>query len=172
MPVTKKNIKGKVPKEKKQMGAPSTKFCQEMADRICQLLSTNPIGYETLNQIYPELPCKQVVNKWRIENSDFASRYFQAKTHQAQILVEEIDSMLPEKLNTFVDEKGNERYDPSSASMMIAKLNNRKWTASRLLPKIYGDAKQVETLTSQNDALREELRLLREQLNSKNEKDY
>lgn len=149
-----------------------SQYTPEMGERICAIVSTHTQGYDVLRQMYPDLPSREAVSNWRRKFPDFGTKYFRAKVHQAELLVENIDEMLPDTITTYIDDKGNKRYDPSSASMMIAKLNNRKWTASRLLPKVYGDAKQIDLLTSQNEALREELQLLREELDIKNQKEY
>ena len=86
--------------------------------------------------------------------------------------MEEIDDMIPSEIRYIVDERGNERIDPPSASLVIAKINNRKWTAARLAPKIYGDRQIIEQTTAENTELKEELARLRAQLAENNKKDY
>ena len=70
------------------------------------------------------------------------------------------------------DDKGQERIDPPSASLLIAKINNRKWTAARLAPKIYGDQKRVEELEGENERVKAELRALRDKLDKANIAEY
>lgn len=149
-----------------------TKFTQEIADEICRAVSTNPVGYDTILKLYPHLPTKGVVSEWRLKHKQFGADYLLAKSFQSQIMVEEIDEILPHEIRTYFDEKGNERIDAPSASLAIAKANNRKWTAARLAPRVYGDQKTVEEVTSENIALKEEMKRLREELDAKNKKEF
>lgn len=156
----------------KNKGGRPTNFTPELGDRICHLIATHPLGYDPIRKMYPELPCPQLVREWRQRFPEFNAKYLDAKRFQAEIMVEEIDSMLPEDIKTYVDDKGNERVDAPTASMMIAKINNRKWMAARLAPRRYGDAQRVEELEGQNDSLKLELLSLRAELDAKNKKDF
>src|SRR5690349_13335919 len=158
-------------KEDKKSGQRLT-FTQEIADRVCHLIATHPIGYEKLREIYPDLPCKTFVYDWRHKNELFAAQYLDAKRKQAEIMVEEIDDMLPHDIVTYYDDKGNVRIDAPSATMAIAKINNRKWNAARLSREIYGDHQKIEKLEKDNEALQKEMLELRAQLDEKNKKDY
>lgn len=126
------------------MGRP-TDYTIEQGDLICERIATNPVGYSTLVQMYPDMPHVCTINAWRHSIPEFAEKYLRAKSFQAQLLVEEIDTLLPDQIKYYTDDRGNERIDAPSASMLIAKINNRKWMAARLAPKIFGDKQQTET---------------------------
>ncbi len=153
-------------------GGRPTKYTAELAAKICEVIATNPVGYRTLEKIFPEMPHYSTLLAWRRSNSEFSEQYLNAKRFQAEIMVEEIDDMIPPEVRYYIDDKGQERIDSPSAALVIAKINNRKWTASKLAPKLYGDQKQVEELSSQNEQLKKELMELRARLDAENKKDY
>jgi len=125
-----------------------TKYSDELADLICSRIASHPVGYATLQQMYQDMPEPITIREWRKKYERFSTKYLEAKAFQAQILVEDIDDLIPEKINYYLDDKGQERIDSASASLLIAKINNRKWMAARLAPKIYGDKKQEESSPS------------------------
>lgn len=157
--------------EPKPKGRPSN-YTPELGQRICAMVATHPIGYDHIQKMYPDLPLKGVVTAYRKRFPAFNAEYLAAKSFQSEIMVEEIDEMIPSEIKYYIDDKGNERIDAPSASLAIARVNNRKWTAARLAPRVYGDAKRVEDLEGQNSALTKELIELRKQMDEKNKKDF
>jgi hypothetical protein len=75
---------------------------------------------------------------WRFKHPEFSVQYLDAKRHQMDLVMEELDSLIDSNLGYYTDDKGNERIDSPSATIAIAKANNRKWFASKLAPKLYG----------------------------------
>lgn len=149
-----------------------TKYTAELGKLICERVATNPVGLETLLSLYDDMPEHSTIKAWRKQHSEFSAWYAEAKSFQSQLLVEEIDDMIDCGIRYIMDEKGNERIDPPSASLLIAKINNRKWTASRLAPKIYGDKQIIEQTTAENESLKAELQELRVKLAEKNTSEY
>lgn len=158
-------------KKLKPAGRPNG-YTEKLANRICELIATHPIGYEKLRIMYPDLPDKTAMYTWRLQFPEFSAKYLEARRKQSEIQLEEIDDMIPSSITTYVDEKGNERIDAPSASLAIARANNRKWMASRLLPKVYGDKIELERKESENEYLKEQIAELRAELDKKNKKDY
>lgn len=154
----------------KKMGAP-TMYTEELGNSICEKIATHPVGYETIRKIFPELPASITLREWRLKHPVFAAKYLEAKSLQAQLLVEEVDEMIPSELVYYYDDKGNQRIDSPSASLVIAKINNRKWAAARLAPRIYGD-KNVESLREDSERVKQELEELRAKLDKENIKEY
>lgn len=153
-------------------GGRPTIYSQELADRICEIVATNPLGYRKLEAMFPEMPHYSTLLAWRRSKPEFSEQYLNAKRFQAEILVEDIDDLIPGEIKYYVDDKGFERIDSPSAALVVAKINNRKWTASKLVPKLYGDQKQIEQLQDSNSKLQQELNELRAQLADKYKKDY
>ena len=52
------------------------------------------------------------------------------------------------------------------------RIDSRKWMASKLAPKIYGDAKRVEELENENARYKDELNALRDKLDKANVSDH
>lgn len=136
-------------------GGRPTKYTDELAKLICERVATNPVGIETLISLYPDLPHSSTIKAWRKTYPQFSAWYLEAKAFQAQIMVEDIDELIPPEIRYYTDDKGNERIDAPSASLLIAKINNRKWTAARLAPKIYGDKQHIETTVKHEEQLKD-----------------
>ena len=152
-------------------GRPTT-YSDEMAKKVCEAIATNTCGYVHLERLYPDLPAFTTVKEWRHRHPEFMSQYLEARRLQAELMVEEIDDMVPKEIRYYVDDRGQERIDAPSAGLLIAKINNRKWQASKLAPKIYGDKKEIEQLTDENQKIKAELLELRAQLDAQNKKEY
>lgn len=136
-----------------------TLYNDEIADRICDLVSTHSMGIAKIIEMYPDLPKDSTIKEWRLKHASFAAKYLEAKSLQAQILVEEIDDLIPTEIGHYFDERGNKRVDGASASLLIAKINNRKWTAARLAPRIYSEKNQTEsTVTIKHEDLLKQLK--------------
>jgi len=149
-----------------------TKYTDDLAKLICSRVATNPVGLETLVTLYNDMPEPSTIKAWRHQYPQFSAWYLEAKSFQSQLLVEDIDGMIDCGIRYIVDDKGQERIDPPSASLLIAKINNRKWTAARLAPKIYGDKQIIEQTTSENEQLKAELAELRAKLAEKAKSEY
>ena len=134
---------------KKQIGRP-LEYTQEMGDYICELVSSTGYGLLKLTKLYPELPDKMTINRWRHRLPEFRAQYAQAKIEQADILAEECleisdDDTHDVKIN---HETGEEYCNTEFIARARLRVDTRKWLASKLLPKQYGqqaeEAKQVD----------------------------
>ena len=99
-----------------------TLFSDEMCDTIC----TRLIEGESLRAICrdAEMPSISSVMKWLRENENFSQQYARAKEDQADTLADELIAI------------ADETKDPAKARLQI---DARKWAASKLKPKKYGD---------------------------------
>lgn len=130
-------------------GAP-TKYSQELADKICERISTSSDG---LRKICKELNVSTMtVLRW-LDDEDkknFCLHYARAKQDQADFLVSEI-------LEIADDSSGDEieidlgdgvkvtKQDHEFAARSRLRVDARKWVASKLAPKKYGDKLDVTT---------------------------
>lgn len=130
-------------KNKEPVGRP-TLYNADIAKRTCDLIATHTIGIAQIIKMYPDLPCSAIIKEWRKKYPEFDEMHTQAKAMQARLLVEEIDEMIPGDIAYYTDDKGNSRIDAPSANLLIAKINNRKWTAARLAPRIYADRAVID----------------------------
>ena len=116
-------------KPKKRVGRPS-KFTKEVVDTICNRLANG----ESLVKICKDddMPARETVHVWLDDNKneEFSNRYARARQRQADFMANEILEI--------VDAKGE---DPSDKRV---RMDARKWLASKMAPKVYGDKIQNE----------------------------
>jgi hypothetical protein len=156
-------------------GGRPTKYTEELAQRICELVATNPLGLPALCRKFPELPNQDTINVWRWEKDGFSDKYTRAKQFQAELMAESIEDVIDETLGSiYLDEHGSQRLDSGILGHARLKVDSRKWTASKLAPKIYGDRMHVsdESKSSENEALKAELIELRAKLAEQNKSEY
>lgn len=115
-----------------------SEYTQELADLICERLSDG----ESLRAICrdDEMPSKATVFKWLTQQKAFADQYVRARENQADHMADEILSIADDGLNdTYVDENGNQRTDQDVIARSRLRVDARKWLASKMAPKKYGD---------------------------------
>ena len=124
-----------------------TDYNTEMATRICDLVATHDIGLPRLCEMFSELPAHQTINRWRRENLQFSAKYAQAKMEQAELMAESIDDIVRNLDNYhYVDpDTGACKLDSGMVAQARLMIDSRKWLASKLAPKIYGDKQQTES---------------------------
>ena len=157
-------------------GRPSM-YSRELAEKICDLVATNPEGLKHLCNQNNWMPCVDTIREWRWKNEEFSALYTKAKLSQAELLTEDcLDIADNTDFDTLTKEKQDgEEYEVANTEWINRsrlRVDTRKWLASKLLPRVYGDAKIVEDLQVQNSVLKEELIELRASLDAKNKKEY
>ena len=130
--------------KKKNPGGRPTDYTQVLGLRICELVAVMPMGLSHLCDAVKEIPCESTIRLWRLHNAEFSAQYARAKLLQADVLAEDCleiaDNSTPETVN--VDR---------------LRIDARKWLASKLLPKQYGDHRLLEQKIEENDKLKEDL---------------
>lgn len=132
------------PEEKKQRGRP-TDYTQELADLICELVASTTCGLIKLCKNNPELPDKATINRWRHRFPDFRAQYALAKCEQADLLAEEcLEIADDDTYDTKITPEGNEVCNTEFIARSRLRVDTRKWLASKLLPKQYGQHSEEE----------------------------
>lgn len=104
-----------------KMGRP-TKYTEELADKICSDIA---IGKSLVKILQPDdMPSRVTFYNWLDSNKDLLNKYARAKQDQADYLAEEIVHIADTEEN------------PNKARVRV---DARKWVASKLKPKSYGD---------------------------------
>lgn len=106
------------------MGRNITKpFTQELADEICERLAKG----ESLRSICRDehVPSLTTVLRWVEEKPEFSEQYARAREAQADTLADEIISIADD--------------DAEDVNRSRLRVDARKWVASKLKPKRYGD---------------------------------
>ena len=132
-----------------------TEYQQELADKICSIVATHTESLEDLVKMY-ELPPVRTIYDWLYRNDTFSHNYAKAKQIQASRMIEELDKIAKEK-SYYIDADGNQRVDPGYTASQRLIADTRKFIASKLVPKVYGDKQTIEqTVTVKHeDALSE-----------------
>lgn len=137
-----------------QIGRKSS-FTQEIADAICSRIADG----QSLRTICADegMPDKATVMRW-LEKEDaqpFRDQYARARDAQADHYAEEIIDIADEEVtmvkrskhNGGEDDDGLEQevvFDPTAVARNRLRVDARKWYASKLAPKKYGDKVQTE----------------------------
>jgi hypothetical protein len=128
--------------DKKKIGRPSA-YTKEIGDQICTEISTSN---KSLRTICKELTISvTAVLGWLSDgkHKEFTSQYARAKEEQADFLAEEIIEIADDSSNDTMTIEGKhgpiELENKEWTSRSKLRVEARKWIASKLKPKKYGD---------------------------------
>lgn len=129
--------------EKNKGGRPSD-YMPEVANDICALLMTG----ESLRSICKRhgMPAMSTVTLWLAKHEEFSAQYARAREVQAEVLAEDIIMLA----DTAVE-------DGAAVAKARLQVDARKWYASKLAPKRYGERIQHEQKITITDLSDEEL---------------
>jgi hypothetical protein len=126
-------------------------YSAEIAEKICEEIATSSKSMKT---ICAELNLRvPTVLNWLSEGHeghrpDFCKMYARAKEMQADYMAEEMLDIADDGSNDFMTiTKGNETYEVENkewTSRSNLRLDTRKWIASKLKPKKYGDRLELD----------------------------
>ena len=136
-------------------GRPSD-YTDELADRICSELSD---GKSMRTVCSPDnMPDKATVFRWIRTRGEFRNQYARAKEESADALTDEMLDIADDTANDYIktDEEGI-RLNPENIQRSRVRIDTRKWLASKLKPKKYGDKQFIETKDMTEDVSDEEL---------------
>jgi hypothetical protein len=126
-----------------QAGRPSS-YSEETANFICEGISRG----ESLRSICDSeaIPTKATVLSWLVQRPDFYTKYARARLAQAEVMDERI-------LETAERCIAGE-IEPHAAKVAIGAY---QWRASKLAPKVYGDATLLKHADADGNALHVEV---------------
>ena len=80
-----------------------------------------------------------------LNNDDNAVMYARAREAQADKMAEDILSIADDGTrDTYIDAEGNERTDQDVIARSRLRVDARKWLASKMAPKKYGDKQTID----------------------------
>lgn len=118
----------------------------EIADRILTEIATTSKSLRSICES-PDLPSVKTVLKWLRDKDEFSVQYARAKEEQADMLAEEILELSDKERKTIevtTSEKGTFETEKDNVQRTRLQIDTRKWLASKLKPKKYGDVKEAE----------------------------
>jgi bisphosphoglycerate-dependent phosphoglycerate mutase len=149
--------KSKLPATKVNRTGRPTVYSSELARNICQQIAEG----KSLKTICAtdDTPAVSTLFEWLNNNKEFSELYAQAKSQQADAFIEEMLVI------------SDTESDVQRARL---KIDTMKWVASKLKPKVYGDAKTVDvTVKSTHDEwVKETLKEARANTITLNEDNY
>ena len=127
------------------MGRPS-KYSDDLSDQICERLACG----ESMRSVSrdPKMPAMKTLFRWLREKEEFRQQYARAKEESADALVEDMldiaDNQVEQPLivdgePVKVGGKVVMVKDAVSVNHARLRVDTRKWAASKLKPKKYGD---------------------------------
>ncbi|QZN94120.1 DNA packaging protein [Symbiopectobacterium purcellii] len=129
--------------EKNKGGRPSD-FSPELADEICSLLMVG----ESLRSICKRqgMPVLSTVTLWLSKHEEFSVQYARAREIQAEVLAEDAMNIADAAVE-----------DSAAVAKARLQVDARKWYASKVAPKKYGDRIQHEQRITLADRTDEEI---------------
>jgi len=119
----------------------------EIADEICLRM----LDGESLKAICQDekMPNRRTVFRWLASDDEFRQRYEIARQMLADLLFDEIKDIADDARNDFMEklaDDGSIERVPDHENVQRSKLrvDTRKWMASKLMPRKYGDRIGVE----------------------------
>lgn len=115
------------------MGRPAI-YTDELAETFCQRIAEGRSERSVCKD--DDMPSHTTIQKWERESPAFAAQYTRARDERAAFLAEEALS-ISDALGT----------NPSSEQVQAARLqvDTRKWFASKLAPKRFGERIQTDS---------------------------
>lgn len=157
--------KRKNPEDLKKTGRP-TKYTQELGDEICEAISSSELGLIHLCNAHSNWPDRATIFKWRLKFPEFGDKYTRAKEDQTEVVVEFMQELMNEPHKWEDPESGMVKID---VQMLRLKIDTMKWHASKLKPKKFGEAKDVELPNTELDA---DCKKRYSEMDKRNRKDY
>ena len=120
-----------------------TIYSDQLAKAICKRLAEG----ESLRAICGDegMPVKSTVLGWLFDGAhdDFSDQYTRARQAQAELLADEIVEIADDTADDWTTDKdGKKIVNHQYISRSRLRVDARKWVASKLLPKVYGDRLQ------------------------------
>jgi hypothetical protein len=140
-PVRKKKaaVAKKKAQPRKRKPGPETKLTPQVEAIILELTANTT---DSLKRICDKnkgvLPAPGTIRRWIAENELFRDKYTRAKEEQADVMAEEISDIADE-----LARKKDLTHEQIGAAKL--RMEARKWSASKLKPKKYGDRTDITT---------------------------
>lgn len=151
---------------------PAKPFNQDIADEILERIAGSSLSLANILAENIEYPKITTFFKWLNTNETFAKDYARAKECQAEYMAEEILMIADDGTNDYMTiTKGDNEYnveDREVTNRSKLRVDSRKWLASKLLPKKFGDKIDIDAKVETNpEATRIALLEIAAQINTK-----
>lgn len=118
------------------MGRPS-EFTQETADRICEGIADG-LSLRSICRA-EDMPNKATVFRWLAAQPAFSDQYARAREAQADTLADELTDIADDSGRDFIQTENGPVFNAEHVNRSRLRVDTRKWIASKLKPKKYGE---------------------------------
>lgn len=130
-------------------GRPSH-YNEKIAREICDNIAISTDGIRKLCSKFPHWPNPDTIYQWRIKHPQFAEWYAKAKQDQIQAYVDEIAEIADDTSHDTLirQNKNGDDYEVCNSEWINRsrlRVDTRKWIASKLMPKLYGERTITDT---------------------------
>ena len=131
-------------------------YTPELANKICAEIATSTKSLRTICSA-DGMPNASTVLFWLADATkpEFLEQYTRAKEEQADFMCEEMIEIADDGSNDFMEiQRGDESYTVENkewTSRSKLRVETRKWLASKLKPKKYGDKIQSQQVDKNGD---------------------
>jgi hypothetical protein len=149
----KKKRSAAVAKVPKKIGRPRFEYSDELADKICLAISTSTYGLKQICQNKKDFPSATMIYSWLNDKqyTYFQNCYARARELQMEMLADQIIELSDRNregitTTTGVGEFGafNSETRADNYNRTRLQIDARKWLASKLHAKKFGDLSKVE----------------------------
>lgn len=117
-----------------------SEYTDALGDEICEEVAFTEKGLEKLCEQFDHWPSARTIHRWIESNEAFRQKYARARERQADYLAQQIIEIADDGRRDYtVDEDGHEAVDHDHIARSRLRVDARKWAASKLAPKKYGD---------------------------------
>lgn len=118
----------------KNKGGRPSKFTQEIADRLCELIMSGLSVHKICD--FDDMPQRATVNTWLTKNSEFSYQYAQALQFRTHLKAEERHELIE---NAFIDIRNLPEGVNANvwANLVKEQVRAIEWDAERLAAKRY-----------------------------------
>jgi len=119
----------------KHAGGRPSDYNKDITKKICLLLSEG----KSLRSVcsMPGMPSRETVFTWLNSHKEFLDQYARAKEECSDLLAEEMLEIADESLEE--SKTGDAKRSGAKVQAMRLRVDTRKWIASKLKPKKYGE---------------------------------
>lgn len=134
--------------EKRTVGRPTT-YSLEVAEQICERLSTSKLGLERICDD-TNMPSKSAVWRWLAKHAEFREMYVRAREFQSEVMYDDL-LVIPNLPLTHNGEEVEDGGIPLAGPAALAEIQRRKlicdnikFILAKLQVKRFGDNKNID----------------------------
>lgn len=117
-----------------------TDYTDKLADEICDVISCSNKGIKKLCEANENWPHPDTIFLWLKTHKYFSDQYVRAKQLQIEVFIDEILEISDDNTHDYISTSdGKKVIDHEHVQRARLRIDTRKWLASKLVPKVYGE---------------------------------